>query len=91
LNGKTEAVLMKRDAELAELEAKVRKIFGMGEFTKAYSRGWSRAAALNGELSKAARIDLAEMMSEHPGVQLVDGKEAADAMKFELRRMLTVH
>jgi len=82
---------MKRDAELAELEAKVRKIFGMSEFTKAYSRGWSRAAALNGELSKAARIDLAEMMSEHPGVQLVDGKEAADAMKFELRRMLTVH
>jgi hypothetical protein len=31
------------------------------------------------------------MMREDPGVHLVDGKEAADAMKCELRRMLTVH
>ena len=62
--------------------------FGRSEYVKAYARGLSRAAALNSERFK--QIDLAEIMREHPGVSLVDGKEAADAMKCQLRRMLTV-
>jgi len=77
------------DPELEELENKVRETFGLSGLAKAFARGLSRAPALNPERSK--RPDLAEIMREHPGVSLVEGKEFADAMKCELRRMLTVH